>query len=147
IGIWAYLDGEIMSPLDDAIDPQRVINRVWSAAENQINNARGAGVVYDSSMVADEGNMLRAMNQSKPVGINMKGRGVQNVVGTYDSTVGKGVTSMFQIIDVMKNSIQQTTGVNEALKGESTGQDQLVGVTQLMIQRGSLMQEPFYNAV
>ncbi len=54
---------------------------------------------------------------------------------------------MFNIIDIMKNHVQDTTGVNEALKGESTGSDQLVGVTQLMIQRGSLMQEPFYNAI
>ena len=47
----------------------------------------------------------------------------------------------------MKQLMQDVTGVNESLKGESTGSDQLVGVTQLMIQRGSLLQEPFYNAI
>lgn len=144
---WGYIDGEVLSPIDDAIDPQRFINRVWSVAENQINNSRGSGTVYDASMVDDEGEMLRNMNQSKPVRINAKGRGIQNSIGMYDGTVKQGTMVMFNIIEAMKASMKQTTGVNEALQGESTGSDQLVGVTQLMIQRGSLMQEPFYNAI
>lgn len=144
---WGYVDGEVLSPIDDAIDPQRFINRVWSVAENQINNSRGAGTVYDSSMVDDEAEMLKNMNQSKPVAINAKGRGIQNAVGAYDGTIKNGTLVMFNILDVLKSSTKQTTGVNEALNGESMGQDQLVGVTQLMIQRGSLMQEPFYYAL
>lgn len=144
---WGYVDGEVLSPIDDAIDPQRFINRIWSVAENQINNSGGAGITYDSSMVDDEGEMLRNMNQSKPVGFNSKGRGMQNAVGQYDNTVKNGTMVMFNIIEATKGSMKQTTGVNEALNGESTGSDQLVGVTQLMIQRGSLMQEPFYNAI
>src|SRR3990167_8892710 len=147
---WGYIDGEILSPIDDAINPQRFINRVLSVAENQINNSRGSGTVYDKSAVdqADgENEMLQNMNQSKPVGVNARGRGIQNVIGSYDSTVKQGTMVMFNIVDVMKGHIQDVTGVNEALKGESTGSDQLVGVTQLLIQRGSLMQEPFYNAI
>lgn len=144
---WGYIDGEVLSPIDDAIDPQRFINRIWSVAENQINNAGGAGLLYDASMVDDEGELLRNKNQSKPIGVNAKGRGIQNAVGTYDTTIKQGTMVMFNIIEAMKGSIKQTTGVNEALQGESTGSDQLVGVTQLMIQRGSLMQEPFYNSI
>lgn len=144
---WSYFDGEILSPIDDAIDPQRFINRVWSAAENMINNSRGSGTVIDETMVTDKGATERAMNQSKPVYINAKGRGIQNAVGSYDATVKNGVMTMYNIIDSMKASIKETTGMNEAMQGESMGEDQLVGVTKLMIQRGSLMQEPFYNAV
>lgn len=144
---WGYIDGEILSPIDDAIDPQRFINRIWSVAENQINNSRGSGTVYDRSMVDDESELLRDMNQSKPVGINAKGRGIQNAIGSYDGTVKGGTTVLFNIIDAMKTSVKETSGINDALKGESTGSDQLVGVTQLMIQRGSLMQEPFYNGM
>lgn len=144
---WSYVDGEILSPLDDAIDPQRFINRVWSAAENMINNSRGSGTVIDESMVTDKGETLKAMNQSRPIFINAKGRGIQNSVGMYDATLKNGVMTMYNIIDAMKNSIKETTGMNEAMQGESMGDDQLVGVTKLMIQRGSLMQEPFYNAV
>lgn len=144
---WGYVDGEVLSPIDDAIDPQRFINRIWSVAENQINNSRGAGVVYDSSMVDDEAEMLNNMNMSRPLKINAKGKGIQNSVGQYDATVKSGTTVLYNIIDATKNSLQQTTGINEAIQGQSTGSDQLVGVTQLMIQRGSLMQEPFYNAI
>lgn len=144
---WGYVDGEILSPIDDAIDPQRFINRVFSIAENQINNSRGSGTVIDKTMVDDEDEVIRNMNQSKPVFINAKGRGIQNAIGAYDTTIKQGTMVLYNIIDAMKNGIQQTTGVNEALRGESTGSDQLVGVTQLMIQRGSLMQEPFYNAM
>lgn len=144
---WGYVDGEILSPLDDAINPQRFLNRILSVTENQINNSRGSGTVFDESMVKDPGEALRNMNQSKPVLVNAKGRGIQNAVGSYDATIKQGTMVMFQIIDAMGKYIQESTGVNEALKGESTGSDQLVGVTQLLIQRGSLMQEPFYNAI
>lgn len=147
---WGYIDGEVLSPVDDAISPQRMINRILSVAENQINNSRGSGTFYDKSMVDPQGGedeLLRNMNQSRPVGINAKGRGIQNAVSQYDSTVKQGTMVLFNIMDVMSNAVQKMTGVNEAIKGESTGSDQLVGVTELMIQRGSLMQEPFYNAV
>lgn len=147
---WGYIDGEIMSPIDDAINPQRFINRILSVTENQINNSRGSGVYYDKSAIDPNGGedeILRNMNQSKPVGFTAKGRGIQNIVTTYDTSIKQGTLVMFNIIDTMGKYMQDVTGVNEALKGESTGSDQLVGVTQLMIQRGSLMQEPFYNAI
>jgi hypothetical protein len=147
---WGYIDGEVLSPVDDAISPQRMINRILSVAENQINNSRGAGTFYDKSMVDAQGGeseMLRNMNQSRPVGINAKGRGIQNAVSNYDGTIKQGTMVLFNIVDVLNMQVQKMTGINEALKGENTGSDQLVGVTQLMIQRGSLMQEPFYNAI
>lgn len=144
---WGYVDGEVLSPIDDAIDPQRFINRIMSITENQINNARGSGTVIDSSMVDDEGEAARNMRQSKPLFVKAKGRSVQNAVGKYDSTIGPGTMVLFNIIDATSKLVQDVTGVNEALKGESTGSDQLVGVTQLLIQIGSLMQEPFYYAI
>jgi hypothetical protein len=144
---WGYVDGEVLSPIDDAIDPQRFINRIMSITENQINNSRGSGSVIDKSMVDDQSELLRNINQSKPILINAKGRGVQNAVSQYDTTVKQGTMVLFNIMDAMGKLTQEITGVNEALKGESTGSDQLVGVTQLLIQRGSLMQEPFYNAL
>lgn len=147
---WGYVDGEILSPVDDAISPQRFLNRLMSVAENQINNSRGSGTIYDRMVVDNFGGeeeLIKNMNQSKPVGVNAKGRGIQNVIGSYDATVNKGTMVMFDIMNVIKTQLKDVTGLNEAIQGESMGQDQLVGVTQLMIQRGSLMQEPFYNAI
>jgi len=147
---WGYVDGEIMSPVDDAISPQRFINRVLSVAESQINNSGGTNIVIDKDAVdaADgEDQIQRDVDQGKPITIRTKGRGVPNSLGTYDATPKQGTYNLFNIIPTMQQIIQQSTGVNEGLKGESTGSDQLVGVTQLLIQRGSLMQEPFYNAL
>jgi hypothetical protein len=144
---WAYINGEVMSPIDDAIDPQRLINRVLSVAENQINNSGGSGVAYDVDMLEDEGQTIKDLQKGKPVGFRAKGRGMQNAITTYDTNMKAGTQVLLSLTEVLKSSTQRMTGVNDALKGESTGNDQLVGVTQLMIQRGSLMQEPFYNAM
>lgn len=147
---WGYVDGEVLSPVDDAISPQRLINRILSAAESQINNAGGTNVVVDRSAIdADDGEekLYADVAQGKPLTINTKGIGIPNSLGIYDATPKQGTYNLFNIIPIMEGIIQKDTGVNEGLKGESTGSDQLVGVTQLLIQRGSLMQEPFYNAV
>lgn len=147
---WAYVDGEVMSPIDDAIDPQRFINRVWSMAENQLNNAPGTSIVVDRDMVDDESEVARNWNQSKPIFVAARGKGTQNAVtqvsGMQNTNAAMG---MFNVIEAMKVSVKETTGLNDALQGNSvgTGNDQLVGVTQLMIERGSLLQEPFYNAI
>lgn len=147
---WGYVDGEILSPVDDAINPQRLINRVLSAAESQINNSGGTNVVVDKDAVDPDGGeeeLYANVAQGKPITIRTKGRGVPNSLGIYDATPKQGTYNLFNVIPVMEGIIQKNTGVNEGLKGESTGSDQLVGVTQLLIQRGSLMQEPFYNAI
>lgn len=147
---WAYVDGEVMSPIDDAIDPQRFINRVWSMAENQLNNAPGTGVFIDSSMVDDQSEIQRNMNQSKPSFLDGRGRSLQNAVVPYSGAQNTNTAmGMFNVIEAMKVSVKETTGLNDALQGNTvgTGNDQLVGVTQLMIERGSLLQEPFYNAL
>ena len=147
---WGYIDGEVFSPVDDAINPQRFINRVLSVTESQINNSGGANVVIDKDTVdAQDGEqqVYRDVAQGKPVSIRTKGRGIPNSIGTYDATPKQGTYKMFEMIPLMAGLIQNTSGINEALKGESIGQDQLVGVTDRLIQRGSLMQEPFYHAM
>lgn len=147
---WGYVDGETISPIDVAIDPQRFINRILSIAENQINNSGGVNITYDKSMTdAQDGedNITRNVHQSKAIGINAKGRGIQNAIGSYDATVKSGTIALLGIVETMKKLNQDSTGVNDALQGNQQEGDPLVGVTQLMIQRGSLIQEPFYNAI
>lgn len=147
---WAYVNGEVLSPMDDGIDPQRMVNRMISIAENQMNNMGGTGTVIDKDMVDDQSQTARDTNQSKTIFVSARGKGIQNVVGNYDGSRAMGNTAaMYQIIESIKSSVKETTGVNDAIQGQATGSgnDQLVGVTQLMIQRGSLMQEPFYNGI
>ena len=146
---WGYVDGEVFSPVDDAINPQRLINRVLSVAESQLNNAGGSGPVIDESTIGsqDIDEIRTSINQGDAITLHTKGKGIPNSIGQYDASPSAGTYKMFDMIPIMENMLKSTTGINEGLTGQSTGSDQLVGVTQLMIQRGSLMQEPFYAAL
>ena len=146
---WGYVDGEVFSPVDDAINPQRLINRVLSVAESQLNNAGGSGPVIDESTIGsqDIDEIRTSINQGDAITLHTKGKGIPNSIGQYDASPSAGTYKMFDMIPIMENMLKTTTGINEGLSGQSTGSDQLVGVTELMIQRGSLMQEPFYAAL
>lgn len=147
---WAYVNGEVASPMDDAIDPQRFLNRVLSGAENQVNNSGGAGFAYDADALDTdytEEDVMRDAKMGKPIKLRTRGKGVPNTIMPYDNTPKAGTYNMFGLLSSIMEHTQNVIGINEGLTGESTGQDQLVGVTKLMIQRGSLQQEPFYNAM
>ena len=148
---WVYDRGEILTPLDDVIDPQRFLNRTISVVESQMANMRGTGTVISKSAVDDrdaESDVVRNINSSKPIFVDTDRVGsVQNAIGTYGTNIGQGTLSMFQVIQSVQQSIQDVTGVNEAMTGTQGGGDVLVGVVEAQIQRGSLVQEPFYWAL
>jgi len=148
-GTWSYVDGEVLSPVSVVINPQRMINRFLSVMENHINNSGGSGVVYDKDLVdtMDDGEIKASINRGEAIPVHAKGRGVNNVFGRYDSTVKESIVAFSALIENFKLGIEQVTGVNEGVKGETNNPDQLVGVMQLMIQRGSIIQEPFYKAL
>jgi len=146
---WAMVDGDVFSPLDDAIDPQRFVNRVISATEQTINTSGGKGIVIDEDSVEDGmmEEVERNVKNGAPIRVRSRGKGITNTVGNYDTTPGRTAYDMFGIVPVIKSLVDSSTGQNEALRGESTGSDQLVGVTEILLQRGSLMQQPFYYAI
>lgn len=148
---WVYDRGEILTPLDDVIDPQRFLNRTISVIESHMSNMRGTGTVVSKSAVdARDGelDMLRNMNASKPIFVDTDRVGsVQNAIGTYGTTVGQGTLQMFQVVSEVQRSIADVTGVNESMTGTGQTSDALVGVIEAQIQRGSLVQEPFYWAL
>ena len=148
---WVYDRGEILTPLDDVIDPQRFLNRTLSVVESQMANMRGTGTVVSKSAVDDrdgESDIIRNINSSKPIFVDTDRVGsVQNAIGTYGTNIGSGTLQMFQVIQTVQQSIQDVTGVNEAMTGTQGGSDVLVGVIEAQIQRGSLVQEPFYWAL
>lgn len=148
---WVYDRGEVLTPLDDVIDPQRFLNRTISVIESQMANMRGSGTVISKSAVDDrdgEADISRNINSSKPIFVDTDRVGsVQNAIGTYGTNIGPGTLQMFQVIQAVQQSIQDVTGVNEAMTGTQGGSDVLVGVVEAQIQRGSLVQEPFYWAL
>jgi hypothetical protein len=148
---YIYDRGEILTPLDDVIDPQRFLNRTLSVVESHMANMRGTGTVISKSAVDDrdgEADITRNINSSKPIFVDTDRVGsVQNAIGTYGTNIGGGTLQMFQVIQQVQQSIQDVTGVNEAMTGTQGGSDVLVGVIEAQIQRGSLVQEPFYWAL
>jgi len=146
-----YDKGDILSPIDNIISPQRFINRLISVAESQINNSRGSGTIIAKDAVDPrdgEGEVLRSMNKSKPVFVDTTRTGsVQNSVGTYGNNMNQGVLSLFDVVSTISQGIQEVTGVNESMTGTQGASDKLVGVVEAQIQRGSLLQEPFYWAL
>lgn len=148
---WVYDRGEVLTPLDDAIDPQRFLNRTLSVVESQMSNMRGTGTVVSKSAVDErdgEFEVARAINASKPIFVDTDRVGsVQNAIGTYGTNIGAGTLQMFEVINTIQQSIQDVTGVNEAMTGTQGGSDTLVGVVEAQIQRGSLVQEPFYYSL
>lgn len=148
---WVYDRGEILTPLDDVIDPQRFLNRTMSVIESHMSNMRGTGTVISKSAIDPrdgEGDTLRNMNASKPIFVDTDRVGsVQNAIGTYGTTIGQGTLQMFQVVSEVQKSIADVTGVNESMTGTQGTSDALVGVIEASIQRGSLVQEPFYWAL
>lgn len=148
VGIWSYIDGEVLSPVDVVINPQRMINRFLSVIEGHVNNSGGSGPLYDRDLMGDEEDEINIrMKRGEPVGIHARGRGVNNAVGRYDAGIKDATVIYSQLIENFKQGIEDITLVNEGLKGQTNNPDQLVGVMQLMIQRGSITQEPFYSAI
>lgn len=148
---WVYDRGEVLTPLDDVIDPQRFLNRTISVIESHMSNMRGTGTVISKSAVDPrdgELDTLRNMNASKPIFVDTDRVGsVQNAIGQYGTTVGNGTLQMFQVMSEVQKSISDVTGVNESMQGTQGTNDALVGVIEASIQRGSLVQEPFYWAL
>jgi SOS response regulatory protein OraA/RecX len=147
---WAYDRGEILTPLDDAIDPQRLLNRTISVFESHLSNARGSGTVIAKDAIDDnEAETVRNINQSKPIMVDTARTGsVQNSIGSYGSNIAQDLGGFANSIAFVEKSIQDVTGVNESMTGtQGSGQDVLVGVVEAQIQRGSLVQEPFYYAL
>lgn len=146
---WVYDRGDILTPLDDVIDPQRFLNRTMSVIESHLSNMRGSGTAISKDAVDDnEAETTRNINSSKPIYVDTSRTGsVQNSIGQYGTNIGNDTYSMFQVIQEVQRGIQDVTGVNEAMTGTQGASDALVGVIDAQIQRGSLVQEPFYYAL
>lgn len=152
VGMYMYLDGFVYSPIDIAINPQRITNRLMSVVENIMNNAQGSNVIL-SKEALDKSNTTEAqvkikMKRSEPIVISgMPMGGIQNSVGTYDGGLSAGSRGYLDIANMFLTSIEKITGVNEAMKGQMESPDQLVGTMKLMIQKGTVVTERYYTAL
>ena len=149
--VWNYDKGQIITPLDDAINPQRMINRLLSVAESQINNAGVTGISIASEAINPrdgEDGTRRAINTGKPIIVDTVRTGsVQNSVGQYGATLNPNVFTLFNTVKEFQAAMGDVTGVNDAMVGTQGGSDALVGVVEAQIHRGSIVQEPIYYSL
>ena len=148
---WNYSHGTIITPISMLINPQRMINRFGSVAENLVNCSMPSVPAYDKSMLDPQGGEAQLLSdwyQGKPLALDARQTGINNAITRVGSTLDTNSLKTYaELQDSMHKSMWDTTGVNESILGQSQGSEQLVGVTALQIQRGSIIQEPFYSAL
>lgn len=143
---WGYDNGEILSPIDDLISPQRFTNRVTSMGESQVNNMRGSGTIIDESAIDSQEEVMAAMNQSKPVFIKGGRLGVNNSIGSYNTDT-RGPVQIFDIIRYMDGVASSMIGGGEALTGQGGAYRANATVNAQNVSQGTTMQEPVFFAL
>jgi len=148
IKCWSYDNGDIMSPIDDLISPQRFINRVLSMGESQINNTRGSGIIIDKNVVegmqGGEEEVQRSINLGKPLLVDGQ---VNNSIGTYNNTIGTGTIQLFDIAKGMEASAKNVIGGGESLMGQGGAYRASATVNNQNLNQGTTMQEPVFYCV
>jgi hypothetical protein len=147
---WSYdkETGEVLSPVDSVIDPQRLINRVMSVTEGQINSARNSGYFYDvdASLEEDEMELQRKMNMGHPIG--MKGKGnLQNSVVAYNNNIAASAPILMNVAKGIKEIADGIVGGGSALYGGGGAYRATGSVYEMQVNQGTLMQEPVYSAI
>lgn len=144
---FALANGEIVSPVQAVIDPNRFVNRTLSALEGQMNASGGKTMLIDMDMVAQSMGGIdkidSRMKQGKSIALQAGGRGVSTAMGSHDDSPGAGAYAMLQIVSSVQDLVRTVTGVHAPMMGEGQ-KDAMVGVTEILVQRGAIMQEPFY---
>lgn len=152
LSVWAMTDGYISAPVNDAIMPQRFINRVHSNIDWLISKSGGKSPIYDPRSILpdhmDEAEVRRAFKEGDPVALDSSiSGGINNSIGTYDATPGPGLYNMFTLVERAAQDANAATGINDPAQGVPTGGEQLVGVTQLLLQQTSIILTPYYDAL
>lgn len=146
---FAIADGEIITPIQAAIDPQRYLLRVLSAVENQMNNGGGKGSVVDLDLLdpnTKQADVRRRKKTGDTIFVRAGGRGVQQAIGQYDDTPGQGTYAMLQSVGIVEQLVRTTMGSPEPMTGGQPVKGQGNRTTELVMQRGAVMQEPFYDS-
>lgn len=141
---WSYDNGDIMSPIDDLISPQRFINRMLSMGESQINNFRGSGSIIDKNIidqVEGEEGVQRSINLGKTIFVDGS---VNNSVSTYGNTLGQGTIELFNVAQTMKKIADGIIGGGDALQGSGGAYRASATVNEQNLNQGTTMQEPVF---
>jgi len=146
---YSYHDGMISAPIDDAINPQRLVNRIRSMHESAINNMRMPVMVYEEDNLGDGGEeeLLRNVNLGKPVGLKNTGGNIQNAFRTVNPNSTPTINTLASAAMEIASAARNNLGFNDAVLGNIGGKRELAGVANQMMRQGSVMQEGFYYGI
>lgn len=145
---FANVDGEIVSPVQAVLSPNKFVNRVLSSTESLMNASGGKVPLVDMDLVdpaLDEVEVDIRRKQGRTIPLRAGGRGVSNAIGSHDDSPGSGVYAGMQVVQQVQDMMRTVTGVHQPMTGEQE-KGQLVKVTEILVQRGALMQEAFHDA-
>lgn len=151
VSTYYYHMGEVQTPISPIIDPQRLMNQYASQMQVVINKMRLTGMIYDQSIVdAQEGeaDLSEAMRKGEDIKVNTRaltGGSLPNAIMPYNGLEGfSEVKSFVDIIEATRSWAEKISGVNSDLMGLSVANRKAVGVQEMNIERGQLLQEDFY---
>lgn len=111
---WGYHDGYISSPIDDIIDPQRLMNRANSIAESRMNRDT-SGVLIDAWATMgtnmSEEELQRKAERGDTIIVNSKGMGIPNAAGEYGAKLAQSAQMLYTIANEQAAKIQARIGV------------------------------------
>lgn len=150
VSAYLYVDGQLYTPIDDAINPQRLINRMMSLYEAQFNQMKPAFEAYDISALKDSGldeaELNRIINEGGTVPLNGRGMGVNNLMHRYEPAAPRTMQYLGGFVEDLFSKTDRIIGENPSMRGQGNP-EQLIGFTKLMIERGGITQEPYYEAL
>jgi len=149
VSTWFYDNGDVVSPIDVVINPQRMTNRMLSVYESRLNTMSGSGTVIADEAIGSmtEYELSSNVNAGKPITVSARKLGsVQNAIGNYGPDMS-ALNNLANNIRDFKSIYQETTGLNAEMLGMDQNNEQLVRVMAQRIDRGSILQQPVFYGV
>lgn len=111
---WDYQEGIISSPVDDIIDPQRLINRTNSMAEAAANKYTSGNIVdlyATKGMDITEEELQRKVERGETIVIDSKGMGAPQASSTYGSNAIQGAQALKMLAVEYEQAAQRMVGI------------------------------------
>ena len=146
---WMFDEGEIVSPVDAMIDPQRFVNRVLSVVDHHVNNSNPSGNIIEKDSVESpqhEQEIREGIVNGDSIFIRAGGN-VQNSIGKYSAGGMDSIGSLINLATSFQQMTNDIAGNNEGITGTGTSVRASAAVTQNQVFQGTIMQEDFYFAL
>lgn len=146
-----YLDGYVIAPITAAVAPQRVMNQVVSDLVWRMSKAGNMSTIFDSRALANSNMTIEEINYAQKEGNayeldgSMSPGGIAGAVTTKDTSLPQSFYQLWNVPQMIDQIAQKGTGLPDSTMGQSSGQNQLVGTTQLLLQQSNTMMQPFTN--